>query len=89
MKTLHKAIEYIDQLRKLLAADDLSRGHVTAPAVLESGGDKENTWCTPLQVGNPETMLNNETTVLFSPPVTREGARRIHAFRVVKFRENH
>ncbi|KAF0287641.1 Protein atonal 7 [Amphibalanus amphitrite] len=50
VKTLHKAIEYIDQLRRLLAADDLSRGHVTGPAPLESGGDKENAWCAPLQV---------------------------------------
>ncbi|XP_043190133.1 transcription factor 21-like [Amphibalanus amphitrite] len=50
VKTLHKAIEYIDQLRRLLAADDLSRGHVTGSAPLESGGDKENAWCAPLQV---------------------------------------
>ena len=50
VKTLHKAIEYIDQLRRLLAADDLNRGHVTGPATLETGGDKENAWCAPLQV---------------------------------------
>ncbi|XP_037087659.1 uncharacterized protein LOC119108187 [Pollicipes pollicipes] len=49
VKTLHKAIEYIDHLRQLLAADDVSRGHVNG-ATLDSSGDKENSWCAPPQV---------------------------------------